>query len=274
MNPTLDPLQRWREAAQGWGIPQHILDRAPVSPWVHAPAMFRSGADDPTDTPSMAMAREALGRLPDGIGSVLDIGCGGGRSSLPLAGAARLVIGVDHHQAMLEQFRDAAAAQSVDVATVLGTWPDVAEQTPSADVVVCHHVAYNVVEIGPFLSAMHAHAETAVIVELTATHPQSSLAPLWRHFWDLDRPTEPTAATFVDVVRHLGHEPTVHRWTRPQRSAPMARPEFVANLRQRLCLTDDRDAEIDRLIGSATRLSAEQVVTVGWLVQTQGRSVH
>jgi hypothetical protein len=177
------------------------------------------------------------------------------------------VIGVDHQQAMLDQFRDAAAAQAVHVRTVLGSWPDVATHTPAADVVVCHHVVYNVVDIGPFVRSLHDHAGASVVVEMTATHPQSSLAALWRHFWDLDRPTEPTADSFVDVVRHLGHEPAVHRWNRPQRSAPLTRPQLVANLRQRLCLTDHHDTEIDGLLGTSPLLAADEVVTVSWRVQ-------
>jgi SAM-dependent methyltransferase len=259
-----DAARRWRASLDQWGIPAHIIEQAPVNPWVHATAMFRSGPDDPADTPSMTAARRALDHPPGRAGTVLDVGCGGGRSSLPLVPEATFVIGVDHQQEMLDQFHSAGAARGVGVSTVLGSWPSVAEECPVADVVVCHHVVYNVGDIGPFVQALDAHARQLVVVELTAVHPQSSLAPLWRHFWNLERPSEPNAESLVEVVRELGHDPGVQRWQRAERSAPMEPADLVANVRQRLCLTADRDAEISGLLGLAPRLAADEVVTISW----------
>ena len=260
--PSPSAATRWNTALAEWGIPAHIIDQAPASPWVHAPAMFRSGTDDPTDTPSMELAYEAL--LRSGSAHVLDVGCGGGRSSLPLAPAARLITGVDHQQRMLDQFAEAGAAQCVETWTVLGTWPDVADQCAVADVVVCHHVAYNVGDIIAFVRALTDHATAMVVVELTARHPQSSLSPMWRHFWNLQRPTEPTADSFADVVRECGYEPTVEHWNRAARPAPISDADLVANIRQRLCLHPERDAEIAEFLGRTPRLTADDVVTVAW----------
>jgi SAM-dependent methyltransferase len=262
---TSDAVHRWTASLDDWGIPAYILDQAPANPWVHAPAMFRSSADDPTDTPSMREARAALIAPKQTDVTVLDVGCGGGRSSLPLVPEATFVTGIDHEQRMLDQFLEAAAARGVGASAVLGRWPDVADDIPVADVVVCHHVVYNAGDIGRFVRALDSHARQRVVVELTALHPQSSLAPLWKHFWQLERPTEPNAASFVDVVREVvSLEPTVTRWQRAQRPAPIARADLVANVRQRLCLPAERDDEIAALLGHAPRLSADEVVTVAW----------
>ena len=59
------------------------------------------------------------------------------------------MIGVDRDPAMLASFTTSAAAAGVRSATVQGEWPDVAIDTPVADVVVCHHVVYNVADIEP-----------------------------------------------------------------------------------------------------------------------------
>ena len=68
--------QYWAEALAGWRIPEEILARAPQSPWIHPVELFT--VDDAVpDSPSHALAREALGTG----GSVLDIGCGGGRAA-------------------------------------------------------------------------------------------------------------------------------------------------------------------------------------------------
>ncbi len=84
--------------------------------------------------------------------------------------------------------------------TVEGRWPDVADATPVADVVVCHHVAYNVADIEPFLLALTAHARLAVVLVLPPRHPLSAWNDAWRHFWGLERPTEPTADDLAEVL--------------------------------------------------------------------------
>lgn len=252
---------RWRSGLESWAIPHEILDAAPAPPWVHPPKMFRLADDDRgTATPSFLEAIDALGQG----GTVLDVGCGGGRSSLPLGALVTAVTGVDEHEAMLAQFREAAAARSIPATTVQGRWPDVSAQVAPADVVVCHHVAYNVADIVPFIDALHGHARRRVVVELTARHPQSALNPLWKHFWGIDRPTQPTSALFADIVRALGHQAVVHTAVRPPRKVSIDRAELVAFTRQRLCLPADRDAEIDAALGDEPALGVDEYTTVAW----------
>src|SRR3989442_15607277 len=79
----------WKEALSSWAIPTEILDAAPESPWGFPVELFarRADASMETFTPSNGAGLEAM---PDG-GAVLDVGCGGGAASLPLAArAARL----------------------------------------------------------------------------------------------------------------------------------------------------------------------------------------
>jgi SAM-dependent methyltransferase len=254
---------RWRDALERWGIPQHILDAAPSNPWVHPVAMFAARGDDPDDTPSMLAVATALDDI-GGRGVVLDVGCGGGRSSLPLAGRLRAVVGVDQQPAMLDQFTDAAAERGIPCTTIQGRWPDAAAGAPVTDVAVCHHVAYNVGDIVPFLEALERHARTAVVVELTARHPQHPLNAAWQHFWSVTRPDEPSADLFAAVVRELGREPTLVRWRRAERRAPVPDAELVAHVRQRLCLAADRDPEIAEFLGANPRLASDEVCTVSW----------
>ena len=140
-------------------------------------------------TPSRLRALEAIEGLADA--SVLDVGCGGGRAAFGLTPPATSVVGVDHQQAMLDVFTAAAEERHVTSRTVLGDWPDVADEAPSCDVVVCHHVLYNVQRIAPFLQALDAHAHRRVVIEMPVRHPLSHMADLWKHFWDLDRPQRP-----------------------------------------------------------------------------------
>lgn len=182
--------ERWASQLSGWRIPDEILAAAPRSPWIHPVELFRAAAGPAPESPSRQRALEAL---PAG-GSVLDVGCGGGRAALALAPPAADIVGVDHQQAMLDTFAEAAPARGLGHAQLLGDWPDVAEQAPPADVVVCHHVVYNVADLSPFAIALDAHARRRVVLELPQRHPLAGMAPLWRHFWGLERPDGPQRA--------------------------------------------------------------------------------
>jgi SAM-dependent methyltransferase len=241
--PTItDAARHWAEHLGRWAIPDDILAQAPVSPWQHDTAMFV--VDDTLDrnTPAAEIARAVL---PAAGGSVLDVGCGGGRAALSLVPPAEVVIGVDQSPAMLTEFTRAAAAVGVSSTIVEGRWPDVAIVTPVADVVVCHHVAYNVADIEPFLLALTAHARLAVVLVLPPRHPLSAWNDAWGHFWGLERPTEPTADDLAEVLTGLGLDP--ERWDVPR--PPLARATAdtasgVGSARRRLCLTEDRDDEL------------------------------
>lgn len=226
--------QRWAELQAGRGIPAEILAQARTDPWVHNPADFAAPAV-PADTPSRAAALELLG---DG-GTVIDVGCGGGRATFAVAERVRHATGVDQQQDMLDQYAADAAARGIPCTTVLGRWPDVAPHAGTADVVLCHHVLHNVVDLPPFVTALSAAAHRGVVVEMLAEHPMAWLDPLWERFHGLHRPPPATDADAVAVLRELGIDPTVVRWERE--NSPPREPEWVA---ARLCLPPERVPEV------------------------------
>lgn len=254
--------QRWADQLGGWGIPHEIVEQAPETPWFLDPQRFAVDDTLDRDTTSARWAREVLPPLG---GTVLDVGCGGGRSALPLVPPATELIGVDSSGVMLDRFVEAAAEVGVARRTVHGVWPDVAGHTPVADIAVCHHVAYNVADIVPFVLALTDHARLAVIVELPAAHPMSAWSPAWQHFWGLDRPVGPSADDFVAVLRELGFDPETTVSPRAPLSGGAADPgELVSTTRRRLCLPPDRDDEIALWLARNPPRFVDEVATVRW----------
>ena len=251
--PRLDQLaRRWAGHLSEWAIPDEILAAAPESPWGFPPALFATraeGAQANDATPSRRRALEALTE----DGTVLDVGAGAGAASLALAPPATAIVAVDESPAMLEQFDRLAEARSISHRAITGRWPDVAEHVPSADVVVCHHVLYNVPDVVPFLEALTAHARRRVVIEATETHPQSELNDLWRHFHGLTRPKRPVAADLVAILRAMGNDAAAETFNRPSPWLGNDRAVQVAFARKRLCLGAERDAEIDARLVTADR---------------------
>lgn len=253
--------EQWRDDLASWAIPAEILERAVQSPWIHPVAMFTVPAEIP-DSPSHARAREALATG----GSVLDVGCGGGRAAMALVPPAGLVIGVDHQQDMLEAFAGAAQLRGVQHQEVLGDWSQVEPEISVCDVVVSHHVAYNVADIVPFLRALDRHARHRVVIEVPVTHPLSNMNSLWKRFWDIDRPTRPTAHQLHGIAEALGFEPFIEVWpdlTWGHRVA-LSPEERVEHMRIRLCLTKDRDAEVAAALMEEVDSKPREVATVWW----------
>ena len=209
-----DAVARWRSALESWAIPPEILARAPESPWTLAPDTFVARARRQVAEPSGESYDRGMEALPPG-GSVLDVGAGAGAASLPLAGRAARLTGVDTNRSLLDTFAALASDRGVDVETVVGAWPDCAGSVSVADVVVCHHVLYNVANLAPFVTALSAYARKRVVVEISATHPMAPWNPLWQRFYGLERPHRPTATDAVDAIAELGFGPHLSRWERP-----------------------------------------------------------
>lgn len=252
----------WSAQLARWALPDRVLAAAPTSPWAMSPQAFAVDDTVDRDTISARWAREVL---PPRGGTVLDVGCGGGRSALPLVPPATELIGVDQRGAMLARFVEAATRVGVARRTIHGRWPEVADVTPTADVAICHHVVYDVADLAPFLVALTARARLAVVLEAPTRHPMSAWSEGLAHFWQLDRPTGPTSDDLVAVVRELGVDPEVMVSPRRRLSAWSADPaRRVPTARQRWCLPESRDDEIAAYLVDHPPDFVPEVVTLRW----------
>jgi SAM-dependent methyltransferase len=234
-------IRQWRQALAAWQIPADILAGAEESPWVLPRHVFTRRVDRQLARPggpSYAAAWRAL----DPPGSVLDVGAGAGAASLPLAGRCTEITAVDTDAELLAELTRRAAG--VPHRTVHGAWPEVAGQVRPADVVLCHHVIYNVPDLGPFVAALTGHARRLVVVETAQRHPLTELNELWRRFHGIERPDGPTADDAVAALVELGITPHVEHWHRP-RSADHADFDTLVDVtRRRLCLPQARAGEV------------------------------
>lgn len=227
-------------------VPAEIADRAPEPEPSLPPERFRWRPDEDGKQPVRPSRRRALEALPDG-GTVLDVGVGGGASSLGLASKAGLIVGVDPLPEMLEAFEASAREVGVAARTMLGRWPDVAPQVAPPDIAVCHHALYRVVEIEEFVTALTDHARQRVVLELSDRSPLATFNPLWKALHGLDRPDESVADAAHAVLDAMGLAVEREDMVLPPR-APDVTPELVAFVRGRLYVGPERDAEIEAFL--------------------------
>lgn len=254
---TTSATARWRAELEAWAIPAEILAAAPESPYGFPVGMFTAEAE-PADTPSHQRAREVL---PVG-GTVLDVGCGGGAGAMALVPPAGLVVGVDSAPHMLDAFAGAAESRGVAHREVLGSWPDAAAEAGTAEVVVAHHVTYNVADLVPFARALDAAASVRVVLEMTDVHPWVPTNDLWLRFHDLSRPAGPTAVLCADVLAEAGFPVRSQAWQRPARRTDRA--ETVAFVRRRLCLPVEAEPRVDAALPADYQFATRAVVTLWW----------
>lgn len=250
--------EAWKRDLASWAIPQEILDQAEERPWIHPPALFQIPAVIP-DSLSHQRAREAM---PEG-GSVLDIGCGGGVGAFAITPPAAHVIGVDHQQEMLDIFAQNARERGATAETFLGMWPDLAEVTPVADVVTVHHVAYNVGDIVPFLRACDSHARKRVVLEVPIVHPMTNMNNGWKYFWNLTRPTVPVARDLVAVLNEMDIAANIEYFA-GEILLDKAVADAIKNLRIRLCLPAQRQAEVDAFFAENPQPRARELAVIWW----------
>jgi hypothetical protein len=97
-------------------------------------------------------------------------------------------------------------------------------------------------------------------------HPISNMNPLWKQFWDLDRPTRPTAQDLAEIARSMGFDAHLDLWQDETWGARVTLPddERVRFARIRLCLTQERDAEVAAALIAQADAAPRAVATIWW----------
>lgn len=138
--------------------------------------------------------------------TLLDVGAGYGRHSVPLAEDAEWVTLVEPSHGMRALIPD------LPTMTVIGSsWED-AEVEP-ADVTICCHVLYFVADPVPFVEKLEAATRDRVLL-LLRDGPHPSVA---EHLVDPEPPREPKLSDAYCLLRRMGIHPQVQTWREPRR---------------------------------------------------------
>lgn len=171
---------------------------------------------------------------------------------------------MDPSSELLAAFAHRAAQRDIPATTIKGRWPDVASQTTTADVVVCHHVAYNVPDLAGFATALTSHARHCVVVELTTVHPMAWMTPYWEALHGLTQPDQPVVEDAIEVLTGLGIHVRQRRWERQYQMIGETGSDELARVARRLCLPPARYEELRRLLAVIPPPRERQVTTLWW----------
>jgi SAM-dependent methyltransferase len=262
----------WRRELNAWAIPQDLLDAAPQSPYGWPASLWRRRAAAALASDRQTPTLDVIARLAGPGGSVLDIGAGTGRASLPLAQAGHPVTALEPSKTMLEGLADTSLG--LPVAVIEGRWPEAKESVETHRVAMCAHVVFDVAEVGPFLTAMNERAAAGVVIEMTDRHPWVHLGPYYRALHALERPLGPSWEDLVKVVHEVvGVEPTVEHWRRPTDLWFESVEEILEFYGKRLLIGPDRWTELRALLepdlvsgpdGHQVGTESRDLVTIWW----------
>jgi SAM-dependent methyltransferase len=250
---------RWRGYLEAWALPPALLATVPDSPYEWPADMWSRLRPLGTGAARSPTTRVALDLLPDD-GSLLDVGAGTGRASLPVAEAGHPLTAVERNPGMAAALRRELETAGIEARVVEGSWPEAAAVSGRHDVVLSANVVYDVPDLAPFIRALDAAARVGVVLEAGERHPWAGLAPYYRALHGLSRPVGPDAALLAEVVAEVvGRAPRQERWRGRSRPRFADLQELVNLYRRRLVVPVERSAEV------ADLLAPNIVEEDGWL---------
>lgn len=136
--------------------------------------------------------------------SILDVGAGTGRFTLALASLAAHITALEPNASMLSYLREEVAAHGLTNVTLIQSAWENAPTDIHADLVICSHVLYPILDIVPFLQKLHAASKQACYLYLRANSIDTLTAPLWQHFHGTARCLPPGYIHALDVLYEQG----------------------------------------------------------------------
>ena len=255
----IDFIERWRriveERRRQTDAAYARLGRTTADYWARRAGRFAAFSRETRPDPFL---EKVLGYV-DGRSTVLDVGAGAGRHSVPLARVVRRVLAVEPSLAMASRLREWAQEEGLgNIEVIEGAWPDV--NAPTCDVVICSHVLYPVAEIEPFLRKLHDSARRYCFLWLHGEQIALESLGLWERFHGEPRARQPTFRDALPVLWQIGLRPNLEMRVLPETWSWGSMEEAAQNFREHLAILEDEATE--------ARLRQELAAV---LVQREGR---
>jgi SAM-dependent methyltransferase len=237
----------WRELVERDAPPDAAGEAELVERWRRMAARLDAGAAEPD-----ALLAHILDRLSPAM-SVLDVGAGIGRWSLPLARRARAVTAVEPLPGMREILADRIAQSGLaNVALAAAPWMEA--EVPPHDVVIAAHAVYATPDLAAFVRRLEAHARRSVYLALRVPARDGIIGEL-SHLIHGRWHDSPNFIVGYNLLLEAGFTPNVlveprrsRRWIDPTLEAALARA------RRHLQLADSaHDETIRRVLARRLR---------------------
>lgn len=239
--------RNWGLALKEWTVPSWILESASQSPWKLTPEKFAPSSERNSSITAIKI-RELLASVNENEPrSLLDVGCGAGGVSLLFANEVDQIIGVDASVQMLEALSNTYANlpdKRAKLKLYRGEWQSLEDHIEQASVVVCANVLYNVAEPCSFIEKLNRSASHAVVIEVHEKHPHYIANAAWKHFWNIERPNEPTAENLAEIIKSFGYNPHSLSYLRDVPRTRSIDDDLVGSMLQRICLDRSRMDEM------------------------------
>ncbi len=142
--------------------------------------------------------------------TLVDIGGGAGRVSLPLALRCREVITVEPSPSMREEYAASAAGSGITNARLMSSnWMDADAVAVEGDAIVTSDVTYFVRDIVPFIERMQSAARRRVMINVWSEPPPNRAAGLFRRVYGEPQAPMPGHRQLLPVLWDMGILPDV-----------------------------------------------------------------
>lgn len=187
-------------------------------------------------------AVDALAELAGADGRAIDVGAGGGRLAVPLAGRLREVVAVEPSPSMRRVLEEEIEHRGLsNIRIIAGSWEDA--DVDEAELAFASHVTYGVQRIEPFLRKMDRVSTGYGALIAFANPPQHMLAPFWQYVYGEERLRLPTRGELLAALRELGAEVETTELP-PMPVQPLGTPQDAYDeLRRRLYVGDGSPLE-------------------------------
>jgi len=238
----IDFVERWRriveERRRQTDAAYARLARTTTDYWARRARGFAAFSREARPDPFL----EKVLAYVDGQSTVLDVGAGAGRHSVPMARVVRRVFAVEPSPAMASHLREWAQEEGLNnIEVIEGAWPEV--NVPICDVAICSHVLYPVADIEPFLRKLDDSARRYRFLWLHDEQIAFESLGLWERFQGEPRARQPTFRDVLPVLWQMGLRPNVEMSEIPESWSWGSMDEAAQAFREHLPIPEDEATE-------------------------------